>query len=155
MSITQEEKCMNRGILMSLSAMLLTAGAACAQKTETQRERQSDSAATAAKNQMGTKDSIVGTTGTQALDVNTATKAELTAAGWGQYADTIIAARPYKTMDDLWQRRIVPREAYDKGWKNFKVVEGTMDKPVQKSMETKPTAYPENRAPGSAAPVPQ
>ena len=52
---------------------------------------------------------------TTPIDINTATRTELADAGWGQYADAIIAARPYKSMNDLVEKKVVPPTAYEKG----------------------------------------
>jgi len=65
-----------------------------------------------------------GTTTKAQTDINTATRTELASAGWGQYADAIIAGRPYKNMNDLVEKKVVPQKAYDKGYGNFTIGNG-------------------------------
>ena len=81
-----------------LGALLLSAGAMQAQSTSTT---------------------------TAPIDINTASRTELASAGWGQYADAIIAARPYKSMNDLVERKVVPQKAYDKGSEKFQIGNGS------------------------------
>jgi len=65
-------------------------------------------------------------TGTTApIDINTASRVQLADAGWGQYADAIIAARPYKSMNDLVEKKVVPAKAYEKGSAKFEIGKGT------------------------------
>lgn len=59
------------------------------------------------------------------IDINTATRTELASAGWSQYADAIIAKRPYKSMNDLVEMKVVPQSAYDKGYEKFQVGNGS------------------------------
>jgi hypothetical protein len=68
-------------------------------------------------------DSALMNTGTngEPIDVNTATRAELIDAGWGQYADGIIASRPYTNLEQLSDKNIVPRTAFDEGAAKFNV----------------------------------
>jgi DNA uptake protein ComE-like DNA-binding protein len=47
-----------------------------------------------------------------ALDINTATKKDLEAAGLGPYADKIMAERPFKSTKELVDKKIVPQEAW-------------------------------------------
>ena len=49
------------------------------------------------------------------IDINTATKEQLMAVkGIGEaYSAKIIAGRPYKSKDELWRRKIMPKGAYN------------------------------------------
>lgn len=64
-------------------------------------------------------------TTTAPIDINTASRMQLADAGWGQYADAIIAARPYKSMNDLVEKKVVPAKAYEKGSAKFEIGKGT------------------------------
>lgn len=64
-------------------------------------------------------------TTTAPIDINTASRVQLADAGWGQYADAIIAARPYKSMNDLVEKKVVPAKAYEKGSAKFEIGKGT------------------------------
>jgi hypothetical protein len=59
------------------------------------------------------------------MDINTASRTELASAGWGQYADAIIAKRPYKNMNDLVEMKVVPQSAYNKGYEKFQIGNGS------------------------------
>ena len=107
-------------------------------------------------------------TTTAPIDINTASRTELASAGWGQYADAIIAARPYKSMNDLVERKVVPQKAYDKGSEKFQIGNGSatpMAEPTPTpvnpavtpdSLSTTPTAPPSVTpgATGTGVPVP-
>ncbi len=53
------------------------------------------------------------------IDINTATRQQLIDAGWGQYADAIVVGRPYKDMNELKDKNIVPDSAFDQGSRRF------------------------------------
>ena len=71
------------------------------------------------------------------IDINTATRTQLADAGWGQYADAIIAARPYKSMNDLVEKKVVPPTAFEKGVNQFTI--GNGDTPLSDPNKTSPT----------------
>ena len=48
-----------------------------------------------------------------AIDINTASKSQLEAAGLGPYADKIIAGRPFKSTNELVDKKIVPQEQWN------------------------------------------
>lgn len=59
------------------------------------------------------KEAYPATPGQQAqVDINTASKAQLEAAGFGPYADKIIAGRPFKSANELVDKNIVPEAAW-------------------------------------------
>jgi hypothetical protein len=87
------------------------------------------------------------TSTTSPIDINTASRVQLADAGWGQYADAIIAARPYKSMNDLVEKKVVPAKAYKKGSDKFEIGKGTMlpQDPIAGS------ATPSTNQPGATA----
>lgn len=91
-----------------------------------------------------------GTTTKAPMDINTASRTELATAGWGEYADAIIAGRPYKNMNDLVEKKVVPQKAYDKGYGNFTIGDGNSPltdgngKPMTPPAATPPTLTPGN-----------
>jgi competence protein ComEA len=50
------------------------------------------------------------------LDINTATEDQLKELpGIGDaYAKKIVAARPYKAKDELWEKKVIPKATYQK-----------------------------------------
>ena len=50
------------------------------------------------------------------VDINTADEAALrTVPGIGEaYSKKIVAGRPYKSKDELWRKKILPKGVYDK-----------------------------------------
>ena len=96
----------------------------------------------------GAMQAQTGTTTTAPVDINTASRTQLADAGWGQYADAIIAARPYKSMNDLVEKKVVPQAAYDKAATRFTIVDGTtpLSNPGQSPTLNPPTATPSTDA---------
>ena len=92
-------------------------------------------------------------TATKAMDINTASRTELASAGWGQYADAIIAGRPYKNMNDLVEKKVVPQKAYDKGYGNFTIGDGNSPMSDGNSAVTPPAVTPPTVTPGTAPTV--
>lgn len=93
---------------------------------------------------------------TTPVDINTASRTEIAAAGWGEYADAIIAARPYKSMNDLVEKKVVPQKAYEKGYSQFTIGDGTtpLSEPNSASPTvTPPTATPPTATPGATQPT--
>jgi len=87
---------------------------------------------------------------TTPIDINTATRTQLADAGWGQYADAIIAARPYKSMNDLVEKKVVPPTAYEKGVNQFTI--GNGDAPLSDPNKTSPTLNPPPATPPTVTP---
>jgi competence protein ComEA len=47
------------------------------------------------------------------VNINTATAAELDALTKGPHAKAIIGGRPYKTVEELASKKVIPQDAYD------------------------------------------
>lgn len=89
----------------------------------------------------GAMQAQTSTTTTAPIDINTASRMQLADAGWGQYADAIIAARPYKSMNDLVEKKVVPPTAYEKGFDKFQI--GNTTEPLNpNSSNSNPTTAP-------------
>ena len=101
----------------------------------------------------GAMQAQTGTTTKAPMDINTATRTELASAGWGQYADAIIAGRPYKKMNDLVEKKAVPQKAYDKGYVNFRVGDGDSPMSDGHGAMTPPAAASPTVAPGTTPTV--
>ena len=97
----------------------------------------------------GAMQAQTGTT-TKPMDINTASRTELASAGWGQYADAIIAGRPYKNMNDLVEKKVVPQKAYDKGYGNFTIGDG--NSPLSDGNSASPTVTPPAVTPPTVTP---
>lgn len=92
-----------------------------------------------------------GATTTAPIDINTASRTQLADAGWGQYADAIIAARPYKSMNDLVDKKVVPQNAFDKSAKQFTIANGEtpLSSPNASPTLTQPPVTPPTATPGT------
>ena len=90
---------------------------------------------------------------TTPVDINTASRTEIAAAGWGEYADAIIAARPYKSMNDLVEKKVVPQKAYEKGYSQFTIGDGTTPLSEPNSARHPPTVTPPTATPGTTQPT--
>jgi competence protein ComEA len=97
-----------RGFLLGCFVLLLMSGFGVAQSTQ--------STTTSKTSTSSTKSSTKAASTTDLLDINSATKDQLTALpGVGDaYSDKIIAGRPYKTKRDLVTKKMVPQATYDK-----------------------------------------
>ena len=98
----------------------------------------------------GAMQAQTGTATKAPMDINTASRTELASAGWGQYADAIIAGRPYKNMNDLVEKKVVPQKAYDKGYGNFTIGDGNSPMSDGNSAVTPPAVTPPTVTPGTA-----
>ena len=95
-------------ILIALLSVVLPLGA---QTTKSKSTPKAQAAASTAKGA-----APAAANGNTLLDLNAASKAELTALpGIGAaYAEKIIAGRPYTRKDQLVTRKIIPQATYDK-----------------------------------------
>lgn len=138
---------MNVKTMAVLGTLILSASAMQAQTPTT---RPVDSAQAMNKAEMGK--SAMSTTGTT-MDINTASRSELAAAGWGQYSDAIIAGRPYKSMNDLVEKKMVPQAAYDKGYEKFQIGNGTASPMGDAKPMADPTLSPTTPSTNPATPT--
>lgn len=113
-NITKESSHMRKHIIATAGALLLVAGTLQAQQP-----------ARADSSSLGKPTTSMG----QPVDINAATREQLVAAGWGPYSDAIIAGRPYSTMNDLVDKRIVPQTAYNQGYRQFQIGDMTNNPP--------------------------
>lgn len=93
---------------------------------------------------------------TTPIDINTATRQQLIDAGWGQYADGIIAGRPYTNMSELQSKNIVPSSAFDQGSRSFHTGDpntmGDQGRNNQNPSSSSPsTNSPSTNSPGSSS----
>ena len=101
----------------------------------------------------GAMQAQTGTATKAPMDINTASRTELASAGWAQYADAIIAGRPYKDMNELVDRKVVPQKAYDEEHGNFTIGKGNSSMSNGKGAVTPPAATPPIAAPGTTPTV--
>ncbi len=106
---TKEQK-MKKTLIAAAILTFAAAGVASAQdpaaKPDTGKARAGYDSARKAPAQQPTQ---VGA----AIDINTASKSQLEAAGLGPYADKIIAGRPFKSTNELVDKKIVPQEQWN------------------------------------------
>lgn len=95
-----------------LAGALAVAGAGTASAQETMPKQDSSKARATADSAARAYPAAPART-TAALDLNTASRTELEAAGLGPYADKIMAQRPFKSAKDLVDKKIVPQEAWN------------------------------------------
>ncbi|MFN8066111.1 MAG: helix-hairpin-helix domain-containing protein [Vicinamibacterales bacterium] len=102
-----------RQVAAGVLVMVACAGLPVAQAAQAQHK---GTKAAAAGTKGGGKAAAGAADSATLLDINTATKEQLsTLSGIGDaYSDKIIAGRPYKTKADLVSRNIIPSATYDK-----------------------------------------
>ncbi len=92
----------------ALAALALMASTATAQAKPAAKDTKPAAAAA--------KPAAAAAAKAEPVDINTATADQLKAvAGIGDaYAAKIIKGRPYKSKDELWRKKIMPKGAYEK-----------------------------------------
>ena len=111
-----------RKLVLLLFAVVVTAALSFGQTTPATSNSGSASTDTSTTTTTTTKTvhhakkSSEGSTATEKLDINTATKDQLEALpGIGnKYSQKIIDGRPYRAKSDLVSKKIIPRSVYDK-----------------------------------------
>jgi competence protein ComEA len=100
------------GVLVAFAIVAMPAGA---QATKAKADTKATKATTAAPAKAPAAAPDKAATAAT-LDINTATKEQLMAVkGIGDaYSAKIIAGRPYKSKDELWRKKILPKGVYDK-----------------------------------------
>lgn len=154
-----------RKTLSLLGVLMLVAFAAQAQQPAQSKGSKTKTTATTPSATSSGDSAMTNHSDAKAVDINTASRAELIDGGWGQYADGIIASRPYTSMDQLSNKNIVPRAAFDEGAAKFSVgSQDGNDSPLQNqsppaasasSMDVstpKDATGPTTAIPGSTAP---
>lgn len=100
-----------------LAALAIVAVPVGAQATKAKGDAKATTAAPAAPQKAAPAPAAPATKAAAAatIDINTATKEQLMAVkGIGEaYSAKIIAGRPYKSKDELWRKKILPKGVYD------------------------------------------
>ena len=95
-----------------LAGALLVAGAGTASAQETVQKQDSMKAKPTMDSAHHANPAAAPGHTTTALDINTASRKDLEAAGLGTYADKIMEGRPFKSTKELVDKKIVPEDAW-------------------------------------------